>query len=350
MSRRGALGAAVAAGAMTAMAGIAKADPAGTTATGDGGTPETEGHGGNRRQTAVGRLYELRRGNQRAVVAGVSATLLNWQVDGKEMLLTHSPDVVGEGYQGKTIVPWPNRIEGGKYTFEGEEYQVPINEPDRGTALHGLLSFVEWQPVRHRKDSVVLEAQQHPNYGYPFHLVFRIEFSLDRNGVRSTLTARNVGSGPAPFGTANHTYIAAAAGTIDTMDLRLGASTYYLVDDNLIPTGTAPVEGTEYDFRERTPIGATVMDTAFGDLARDRDGLAVVGFTRPGGRDVELWLDSSYGYLQVYTDDDPQGHEPRSGLTVEPVSCAPNSFNTGDGLTVIAAGDEWKGTWGLRVR
>jgi len=328
------------------MAGVARAEPA----SGNAGSGEVEPQGTGHRQTAVGRLYELEHGNQRAVVAGVSATLLSWQVEGKEMLLTHSPDVVGEGYQGKTIVPWPNRIEDGKYTFEGTEYQVPINEPDRNTALHGLLSFIEWQPVSHRRDSVVLEAQQHPNYGYPFHLVFRIEFSLGRHGLRSELTARNVGDGPAPFGTANHTYIAAASGTIDAMDLRLGASTYYLVDDNLIPTGTAPVAGTEYDFRERRPIGATVMDTAFGDLARDGDGLAVVGFTRPGGQDVDLWMDSSYGYIQVYTDDGATGHAPRSGLTVEPVSCAPNSFNTGDGLTVIAPGDEWRGAWGLRAR
>lgn len=339
MSRRAAIGAAVAAGAATTLGGTAAAQ-----------AETAAGEGGDRRQSASGRLYELAHGNQRALVGGVAASLLSWQVDGTELLLTHPPEVVGEGYQGKTIVPWPNRIEDGRYDFGGATYQVPINEPDRNTALHGLLSFVEWQPVRHRRDSVVLEAHQHPDYGYPFHLLFRIEFSLGRNGLQVALTAANIGSGPAPFGTANHTYIAAPAGTIDEMQLRLGASTYYLTDDNLIPTGTAPVAGTEYDFRDPRVIGATAMDVAFGDLARESDGRAVVGFGRPGGADVELWLDSGYGYLQVYTDDDPDGHPPRSGLTVEPVSCAPNAFNTGDGLTVIAPGARWHGTWGLRAR
>jgi aldose 1-epimerase len=61
-------------------------------------------------------------------------------------------------------------------------------------------------------------------------------------------------------------------------------------------------------------------------------------------------MDDGYGYIQVYTDDGPTGHPPRSGLTVEPVSCAPNAFNTGDGLTVIAPGESWRGAWGLRTR
>ncbi|WP_020671068.1 aldose 1-epimerase family protein [Amycolatopsis nigrescens] len=335
LSRRGAIGAALAAGAVTAMAGTARAEPAAT--------------GNSRRQTASGRIYELRRGRQRALVGGVAGSLLSYQVDGEELLLTHPPEEMGEGYQGKTILPWCNRIDHGRYTFEGEEYSVPINEPDRDTALHGLLSFTEWEPVRERRDSVVLGVQQHPHYGYPFHLRFRIEFALDSHGLSCTLTAHNIGTGPAPYGTANHTYIKAASGTIDTIGLELGASTYYLVNDRLIPTGTAPVAGTPYDFRTAKPIGATKMDTAFKDLRRGPDGLAAVGFTRPGGQDVQLWMDSGYGYLQVYTDDGPQGHPPRSGLTVEPVSCAPNCFNTGDGLVVLKPGQEWTGAWGLRT-
>ncbi|QWF83329.1 aldose 1-epimerase family protein [Amycolatopsis sp. CA-230715] len=340
LSRRGALGTMLAAGAVTALGAASPAAAAGSNVSDVDGSAA-------RGQTASGRLYELRCGNARAVIAGVAATVLSYQVDGEELLLTHAADDVGEGYQGKTILPWCNRIDHGKYTFGGKQYAVPINEPDRDTALHGLLSFTEWQPVRHTRDSVVLEVQQHPHYGYPFHVAFRMEFALGRRGLSSTLTARNIGSGPAPFGTANHTYVKAASGTIDSIELELGASTYYVVNDRLIPTGTAPVAGTPYDFRTAKKIGATKMDTAFKDVRRGEDGLATVTFRRPGGHTVRLWMDSSYGYLQCYTDDGPTGHPPRSGLTVEPVSCAPNCFNTGDGLVVLSPGRAWRGTWGL---
>ncbi|TWF96230.1 hypothetical protein [Saccharopolyspora dendranthemae] len=88
INRRGALlGAAGAAGAMAALPGIAQAAPGG-------------------RPTASGHLYEIGAGRSRVVVGGVAASMLSWKVDDQEMLLTHDPDDVGEGYQGKTILPW----------------------------------------------------------------------------------------------------------------------------------------------------------------------------------------------------------------------------------------------------
>lgn len=341
-SRRTALSAAAtgaAATAMTITGGSASAAPAPQ-------APATP----RRAPSANGRLYELRSGRHRVTIAGVAATVLSWRVDGQEMLLTHSAYDIGEGYQGKTILPWANRIDAGKYTFDDQELQVPINEPDRNTALHGLMAFVEWEPVRLRHDSVVLEYRLPPHYGYPFQLVFRTEYTVDDDGFTTRLAAYNVGPTAAPFGTANHTYIAAARGSIDAMTLLLPADTYYTTDDRLLPTGKEPVQGTEFDFREQRDIGETVMDTAFTDLARGSDGTAVIRFGRPGGENVELWLDEAHPYLQVYTDDAPEADRPkRSGLTVEPMTLAPNAFVSGDGLVTIPTGEAWKGSWGYRV-
>jgi aldose 1-epimerase len=325
---------AIGATAATALAGRATAQP--TRAPGQ--------------DTANGRLYEIRSGRHRAVIAGVAATLLSWHVDGVELMLTHDPNDVGEGYHGKTILPWPNRIDQGRYRFDGEDLQVPLNEPSRESALHGLMSFVEWQLVHHGRDRVVLEHLLHPHYGYPFTLAFRIEYAVEDRGVSSTLSARNVGDRPAPFGTANHSYIAASEDTIDSITFTLPASTYYLTNDRLIPTGTASVGGTEYDFRSARRLGSTTMDTAFTDLGRDHEGNAVVRFERPGGENVELWVDRTHRYLQVYTDDSPSTDRPgRAGLTVEPMTCAPNAFVTGDGLVVLQPGETHQGSWGYRL-
>lgn len=340
-SRRCALATALGSTAAVAFAGQASA------ASSDESTPDIAGLG---RQTASGRIYEIRAGRQRALIAGVAATLLSWQVDGTEQLLTHQPDDVGEGYQGKTILPWPNRIDHGQYHFDGRDLQVPINEPKRQAALHGLMSFVEWRAVEHLPDRVVLHYFLHPQYGYPFSLAFRVEYQIDAQGLRRTLQARNAGTTSAPFGTASHTYIAASTGTIDSIVLELPASTYYLTNDRLIPTGTAPVDGSPYDFRTPRRLAGTKMDTAFTRLTRQPDGTAVVRFQRPSANDVELWMDSTYEYLQVYTDDTPDTPRPgRAGITVEPVTCAPNAFVTGDGLIVLRPGDTYEGTWGLRV-
>lgn len=332
-SRRAALSAAAGVTAAAALAGSAQAQPQ---------------HG---RLTANGRTYRIRRGAHQVVIAGVAATLLSWRVEGEELLLTHSADEVGEGYQGKTILPWPNRIDGGQYEFGGRKLQVPVNEPERNTALHGLMNFVEWDLVRHLPDRVELEHVLPPSYGYPFHLSFRITYAVDEQGVTTTLTARNIGTEPAPYGTANHTYIAAGTGRIDDMVLELPAEAYYVTDDRLLPIDKRHVAGTEYDFRTARRIGSTEMDTAFTALRRQPDGTAVTRFHRADGRAIELWVDRAHGYLQVYTDDSPEADRPpRAGITVEPMTCAPNAFVTGDGLAVIEPGGTHRGRWGLRLR
>ena len=338
-SRRGALAGAAGATATVALAGRAGGRPASA----------DQAHREDGR-TANGRIYELRAGRHRVLIAGVAATLLSWRVDGEELLLTHGADEIGEGYQGKTILPWPNRIDHGRYSFGGRQLQVPINEPSKEAALHGLVLFDEWRPLHHSDDRVVLEHASHPSYGYPFPMTFRVEYSVDDGGIRRDLAAKNVGTTDAPYGTATHTYVAASTGTIDSVRFTLPADTYYRTNERLIPTGTAPVAGTEYDFRSARPLGSTTMDTAFTGLRREDGKNAVVRFDRPGGENVRLWADDAHDYFQVYTDDAPDTDRPaRAGIAVEPMTCAPNAFVTGDGLVTLRPGEIHESSWGYRI-
>ena len=75
-------------------------------------------------------------------------------------------------------------------------------------------------------------------------------------------------------------------------------------DDRGLPTGRSSVEGTEYDFRQPRPIGATRLDSCFTDLERDDDGLARVELDDPAsGSALSLWADERYGYLMLFTGD-----------------------------------------------
>lgn len=292
-----------------------------------------------------GHLYEISSGRHTVVVAGVAATLLSWRVDGVERLLTPGPDALGDSYQGKTIVPWPNRIDGGAYTFDGERHQVAVNEPERGTALHGLLSWTEWSVVEHEADRVVLEQVQRPQYGYPFELTFRSEHLVTADGVRVSLWASNTGDRRAPFGAAHHPYLAVTG----EVQLTIPAATYYPVNERLLPIGKEPVAGTELDFRTGRALNGTALDTAFTDLLRGETGEAVARVAEEAGRISELWIGAGYDYLQVYTDDYAPGRPARAGVTIEPMTCAPDAFNSGDGLIVLEPGQEWTGVWGYRA-
>ncbi|WP_199432355.1 aldose 1-epimerase family protein [Qaidamihabitans albus] len=298
--------------------------------------------------TASGTLYEIGSGAQRVTIAGVAATLLSWRVDGTELLLTHAADEVGDSYQGKTILPWPNRVAAGRYTFDGAEYQLAITEPARGAALHGLMNWVEWEPVEHTGTRVRLRYVLHPQYGFPFLLHFQLTYTATPDGVSCTLEATNAGTRPAPFGAAYHPYLRLAERADDVV-LDLPAASYYRTGEDLIPLGKEPVDGGLFDFRGGREVSGAVLDTAFTDLAVDADGTARVHLGAPAGRTVELWADHTHRYLQVYTDDAPgSGRPARAGITVEPMTCAPNALNTGDGLRVLAPGESHVEHWGMR--
>ena len=120
-----------------------------------------------------------------------------------------------------------------------------------------------------------------------------------------------------------------------------------VADERGIPVGTAAVDGTDHDFREPRLIGSTKLDTAFTDLRRDTDGLARVELRDPEGDGaLTLWVDESYPYLMIFTGD-PLPDVNRRSLAVEPMTCAPNAFRSGDGLLHLAPGESVTSAWGI---
>jgi aldose 1-epimerase len=70
----------------------------------------------------------------------------------------------------------------------------------------------------------------------------------------------------------------------------------------------------------------------------------------PGsGAELVLWVDDSYGYLQLFTGD-PLPDVDRRSLAVEPMTCAPNAFRTGEGLARLEPGRSTTSTWGIEAR
>jgi aldose 1-epimerase len=119
------------------------------------------------------------------------------------------------------------------------------------------------------------------------------------------------------------------------------------VDERGIPVGAERVESTEYDFLSAKPIGATKIDNTFTDLERGDDGLARVELRHPDGEaKVSLWLDESYPYLTLFTGDTQPSVERRS-LAVEPITCPPNAFRTGESVLVLEPGASTTSTWGI---
>jgi aldose 1-epimerase len=271
--------------------------------------------------------FELTLDHARLVVSPIGAGLESWSIDGRELLSNGD-------FGGKVLAPWPGRLRDGRYRFDGGEYWTPTTERARRNALHGLTTERRWRAIRSSARHLTLAYDLLPEDGYPFSLALEIDYELLPRGVAATLRATNVGDTPAPFGAGLHPYL---RGNV----LELPARLVLPLDDRLLPAGEpAQVAGTELDFRRARAIGAQEIDRCFGDLDRDADGVARVVLSSVD-RQIEVWMDERFRFVQVYTTD--------AGVAIEPMTCAPDAFNSGDGLVVLAPGDSFTARCGLEA-
>jgi aldose 1-epimerase len=248
------------------------------------------------------------------------------------------------------LAPWPNRIENGSYEFDGKRMQLPLTEPERGNAIHGLVRRAAWKVVDQTSDRVVLEYVLEPQPGYPFALALGIEYTVSNSGLTVTMMARNLGSEPCPYGSGQHPYLTLGTPTVDSLRLRVPGQIVLLADERGLPARTESVEGTDYDFRAGRTIGGTVLDNAYSELERDADGRArVLLDDADGSSGLTLWVDESYPYVMVFTGD-PLPDVARRGIAVEPMTCPPNAFRTGESLIRLEPGESVASRWGIEPR
>jgi len=293
-----------------------------------------------------GEQFEIAFEDQRAVVVEVGGGLRMYSVDGRDVIDGYGIDEMSTAGRGQMLIPWPNRLQDGRYEFEGRTHQLPLTEPEHSNAIHGLVRWEAWQALEREPHRVVLGHVVHPQDGYPFSLELAIEYELSETGLAVRTTATNVGTTPCPYGSGAHPYLTVGTKTVDDIALGVPARTVIRSDDRGIPVGTAGVEGTELDFRVARPIGRTKLDNGFTDLERDDAGVAHVQLSDGDGRlGLTLWVDESYPYVMVFTGDRPDVD--RRGLAVEPMTCAPNAFRSGAGLIRLDPGASVTSTWGI---
>jgi aldose 1-epimerase len=288
----------------------------------------------------------IRHGDQRAVIVEVGGGLRTYSVAGRELLDGYRADEMSRSGRGQVLLPWPNRIQDGSYEFDGRRHQLPINDPEEQYAIHGLVRWAAWRVGEHEPHRVVMRHLLHPQPGYPFSLEVDIEYLLSREGLRVNTTATNIGAGPCPYGCGAHPYLRVGTQVVDSLTLRVPGRTVLLSDDRGIPIASESVEGTEYDFRRPRQVAATRLDNAFTDLERDGDGLARVSLSDSEGGGLTVWVDEAYRYLMLFTGD-PLPDVNRRSLAVEPMTCPPNAFRTGEALIRLEPGRSFTSTWGI---
>jgi aldose 1-epimerase len=255
-----------------------------------------------------GEQYDLVFKDQRATVVEVGGGLRTYSVGAREILDGYAEDEMCTSGRGQVLAPWPNRIEGGAYTFGTIDYQLALTEPKAGNAIHGLVRWANWAVLERDQVHIVMGYLLQPQPGYPFTLRLAVEYALGPDGLAVRTTAVNEGERPCPFGAGHHPYIAAPTGRVDDMTI------------------------------DGEPIGDRKLD----------DAQRMTTPWRLRVDDVTVWADEAWQHVQLFTGD-PLPDVNRRALAVEPMTCPPNAFRTGEDLIRLEPGETFAGTWGISL-
>ena len=217
------------------------------------------------------------------------------------------------GYLGAIIGRFGNRLTGGRFTVDGEEFAVPTNQ--HGNTLHGGFEGFDRMPwtVEEADATQVRLALTSPDgdNGFPGRVDVTVTYAVSPGEVRIDYTATS--DRATPFNITNHSYFnldGHDSGPIDDHELDVPASAFTVVGEGLAPTGEMrPVDGTPFDLRRPRRLGDVLAvddeQLRLGqgldhNLAVDGSGLRLAARLRgASGRVLEVLTDQPG--VQVYS-------------------------------------------------
>lgn len=214
------------------------------------------------------------------------------------------------GYLGAVVGRYANRIAKGRFTLDGKEYALAVN--DGPNHLHGGtvgFSHRVWQVEALERDRAALTlTSPDGEEGYPGDLTVRVTYRLD--GTALELRYEAVSDRDTPCNLTNHSYFnlaGHASGPVLDQKIAICAQRYTPTDGDSIPLGTIePVEGTPMDLRRLTPIGAHIDD----DFPQLR---------QAGGYDHNYVVDGAAGTLRPAA----RAYSPETGIAMDTETTLP---------------------------
>jgi aldose 1-epimerase len=273
----------------------------------------------------------ITRGSYTAEISNLGAALATLKFEDKNLI---EPRLHSRYFSGEILAPWPNRIADGKYSLNGNDFQLNVNEKVRNNALHGLVFDKYWKVSSKSENRISLQITIDDSEQYPGILELEMTYQIDNQGLSSTLTATNQGEIELPYGASTHPYLMVpGVESVDDYILQIGASQVYLTDEaRLLPIKIVDVADASLDFRQPAKIGSNFIDHAF---KLDPTFESSVSIKDDSGEGVLMSFNDATKWVQIHTADRNGADDGRKSLAIEPMTCPPDSFNSGIDLVLL---------------
>jgi aldose 1-epimerase len=277
------------------------------------------------------------------VIPFVGFNCVRWDVGPNPVFSAEPPDTPNPSptRSGHPILfPFPNRIRGGRFVFEGREYVLPLNDSTKSHVIHGFTPRNPWRVTDTGSDdeSAFVTGEFHLSRDlpaarplWPADFLLTVTYRLSEHALRVDAVVTNPDSKSLPFGLGYHPYFipkprtpVATDNGIEDIILQIGSNRMWEAADQL-PTGRIVDVPEHLNFTQPRPLLKTQLDDVLTDLTDLRPGselrtLAILSAPL-GERNILVRADASFRELVLFT----PPH--RKAIAVEPYTCATDASN-----------------------
>jgi len=231
---------------------------------------------------------------------------------------------------GFPLLPYANRIAGGRFTWDGQAYTLARN-PGETNTIHGIGRLHAWE-VREAKRNAVSLSLSHPgDAAWPFALEGRLSYALNGPSLTVAISVTNRHASTAPAGLGFHPYFPKQFDAA----LRFNATGVWQNGADSLPSHHGPVP-PDWSYANAAPVTRSSLDNCFTGWDR-------VAETTAGPASLRIEASEAFGNLQVFT---PSWTD---FFCVEPVTHSPDAINrpdlpSGQAMVALAPGETLAGT------
>jgi aldose 1-epimerase len=260
------------------------------------------------------------------------------------------------------LFPFPNRLRDGRFTWEGRQYQLPLNDPAARNAIHGFACRRPWRVLDHNADGAgawvtaafrgSLDAPECHDL-WPADYELRLTVRLGLGSLRLEAEVANPDRVPLPFGLGYHPYFRlpfVAGAKAEECLVEVPARAFWVLEGSL-PTGARQPVDAARDLNRPRRYAELKLDDVLTDLPA---GPAASGLREcarvQGAPGVTLRLLASADFREMVVFTPPH----RLAFAAEPYTCTTDAINlqqrgTDAGLRVLAPGGSWSSVVEMRV-
>jgi aldose 1-epimerase len=266
--------------------------------------------------------------NRCEVLPELGGSIGAWTVHGQEMMRAASAASIAArdpyGMASFPLVPYSNRIGGGRFVFDGNLVTLAGNFPPEPHAIHGVGFEKPWQVIERARETVELALVHRPDAGWPWAFEARQRITVSDDVLTLNLSAVNLHSQAVPLAFAHHPYFPRAGA-----HLAFRAQGVWLVGEDGLPSRWTELEG-RFDYSRGLPVEQADVDHCFTGWS----GAARISWPgKPWA--LEITASSELPHAVVYI---------RSGLNAfcfEPVAHINDALNRHADMPIIRSGESF---------